>query len=33
METHTDELITHEEFEDERIRYKDSIYDIISKVA
>ena len=33
METYTDELVTHEEFEDERIRYKDSTYDIISKVA
>ena len=34
METYTEELIeTYEEFEDERIRYKDSTYDIISKVA
>ena len=33
METYTEEIVTYEEFEDERIRYKDSTYDIISKVA
>lgn len=34
METYTEDLIeTYEYFEDERIRYKDSTYDIISKVA
>ena len=33
METYTEEMVTHEEFEDERIRYKDSTYIIISKVA
>ena len=34
METYTEDLIaTYEDFEDERIRYKDSTYDIVSKVA
>ena len=33
METFTEEIVTYEEFEDERIRYKDSTYEIISKVA
>lgn len=34
METYTEELIeTYEYFEDERLLYKDSTYDIVSKVA
>ena len=34
METLTEDLIeTYEEFEDERIQYKDSTYDIVSKIA
>lgn len=32
METYTDELIAHEEFEDERIRYKDSTYDCVCQL-
>lgn len=33
MQAYTEETVAYEEFEDERIRYKDSTFEIISKIA